>query len=151
MPQMEQPMCKGRFNGFSTWLSKCSPGQIHVWCYSHILNLIIIEATKSPLQAASLFMLLNDVAIFFKESYKRMNIWKKTIGEKDLRKLVTIGNTSWWSKEKALHHIFVDQGHLFVEMILALDTMQTLDFKNFERIIFRISNYINGIYLCAYF
>ncbi|KAL4118971.1 hypothetical protein QTP88_011849 [Uroleucon formosanum] len=120
-------MCKGRFNGFSTWLSKCSLGQIHVWCYSHILNLIIIEATKSPLQAASLFMLLNDVAIFFKESYKRMNIWKKTIGEKDLRKLVTIGNTSWWSKEKALHHIFVDQGHLFVEMILALDTMQTLD------------------------
>lgn len=27
--------------------------------------------------------------------------------------------------EKALHHIFVD--HLYVEMILALDTIQTLD------------------------
>jgi len=118
---------QGRFNGFSSWLSKSSPGQIHVWCYSHILNLVIIEATKSPLQAASLFVLLNDVAVFFKESYKRMNVWKKTIGEKDLRRLVTIGNTGWWSKEKALHHIFVDQGHLYVEMILALDTIQTLD------------------------
>jgi hypothetical protein len=118
---------QGRFNGFSSWLSKSSPGQIHVWCYSHILNLVIIEATKSPLQAASLFVLLNDVAVFFKESYKRMNVWKKTIGEKDLRRLVIIGNTRWWSKEKALHHIFVDQGNLFVEMILALDTIQTLD------------------------
>lgn len=26
-----------------------------------------------------------------------------------------------------MHHNFVDQGHLFVEMILALDTIQTLD------------------------
>uniref|UniRef100_A0A2S2NAF2 Uncharacterized protein n=1 Tax=Schizaphis graminum TaxID=13262 RepID=A0A2S2NAF2_SCHGA len=56
-----------------------------------------------------------------------MNVWKKTIGDKDLRRLVTIGNTRWWSKKKALHHNFVDQGHLFVEMILALDTIQTLD------------------------
>jgi len=53
-----------RFNGFLSWLSisKSSSGQIHVWCYGHILNLVIIEATKSPLQAASLFVLLNYVA-----------------------------------------------------------------------------------------
>jgi len=41
---------QGRFNSFSSWLSKSSPGQIHVWCYSHILNLVIIEATKSPIK-----------------------------------------------------------------------------------------------------
>lgn len=56
-----------------------------------------------------------------------MNVWKKTIDDKDLRRLETIGNTRWWSKNKALDHIFGDQGKLYVEMILALDTIESLD------------------------
>jgi len=74
---------QGQFNGFSAWLEKLSPNQVHIWCYAHILNLVVIESTKSPLNAAALFVILNDVAIFFKESYKRMNTWVDVIETND--------------------------------------------------------------------
>ena len=32
---------QGIYNGFSKWLSDESPGNVHVWCYSHILNLVL--------------------------------------------------------------------------------------------------------------
>lgn len=56
----------GQYDGFSAWLSKSSPGQVHVWCYSHILNLVLIDSTSKTLPAASLFILLNDIGVFVK-------------------------------------------------------------------------------------
>jgi len=43
---------QGKFNRFSAWVEKSIPNHVHVWCYSHILNLVIIDSTKSPLKAA---------------------------------------------------------------------------------------------------
>lgn len=70
---------QGQYNGFSAWLSGVLPGQIHVWCYSHILNLVLSDVTKSPLSAASLFCLLNRLAVFFRDSYQRMAVWDKNL------------------------------------------------------------------------
>ncbi|KAE9541874.1 hypothetical protein AGLY_003865 [Aphis glycines] len=51
---------QGQYNGFSTWLGKASPGQMHVWCYSHILNLVISDVTKTPISAATMFSLMKS-------------------------------------------------------------------------------------------
>jgi len=69
------------------------------------------------LPAVKLFSLFNEVAVFFKESYKRMDVWKNTVGENIKKKLVSIGMTRWWSKEKSLQTIFV-------QLIISLDTIQ---------------------------
>jgi hypothetical protein len=97
---------QGQYNGFSSWLSKESPGQIHVWCYAHVLNLVLGDTTKAVIQSASLFSLLNDVAIFLRESYQRMDIWEQTKEDGNTKKLSTIGETRWWSKDTALKKIF---------------------------------------------
>lgn len=57
--------------------------------------------------AINLFGLLNRLSTFFSESYKRMDIWKKkqeqySTGHLKIKKLQKIGNTRWWSREKAL-------------------------------------------------
>lgn len=67
---------QGIYNGFTAWLSKVAPEQIHVWCFSHLLNLIITDATKNPVRVANFFSLINACSVFFKESYQRMNIWR---------------------------------------------------------------------------
>lgn len=37
---------QGEYNGFSTWLYESSPHQVHVWCYSHVLNLVMKKSKK---------------------------------------------------------------------------------------------------------
>ena len=49
---------QGTYKGFSAWLSKESPGQVHVWCYAHVRNLVMSETTSVVIAAASLFNLL---------------------------------------------------------------------------------------------
>lgn len=55
-----------------------------------------------------------------------MNTWVDIIDTNDKRRLQAIGNTRWWSKEKALTHIFGDEG-LYLEVILALNTIENLN------------------------
>lgn len=116
---------QGQYNGFSAWLSSVSPGQIHVWCYSHILNLVLSDVTKSPLSAASLFCLLNRLAVFFRDSYQRMAVWDKNLSSNIRHKrLKMIGETRWWAKEEALRKVFgssdSDQNALYVEVLVSL-------------------------------
>ncbi len=58
----------------------------------------------------SLFGLPNKAAVFFKESYKRMNLWgrrvQSKIGTSQMKKLTTNGATRWWAKSNAIRKIF---------------------------------------------
>lgn len=64
----------GKYKGFSACLSKESPNHVHVWCYAHVLNLA--ETTGVVIEAASLFGLVNDIAVFIGDLYQRMNVWE---------------------------------------------------------------------------
>jgi hypothetical protein len=68
---MELKICKGNMiNGFSAWISKESPNQVHVWCYAHIPNLVLSDTTKVVIASALLFSLMNDIAVFIQDSYQ---------------------------------------------------------------------------------
>ncbi|KAL4089590.1 hypothetical protein QTP88_024603 [Uroleucon formosanum] len=118
---------RGVYNGFTSHLSKLSPEQVHVWCHSHVLNLVICDATKNPVQVASFFTLLNSCAVFFKESYLRMNIWNevsKTNSDNSRNKrLQTIGETRWSSKQTVVERIFGTFGDpkssMYTDLIIA--------------------------------
>ncbi|GLV33342.1 hypothetical protein CBL_08612 [Carabus blaptoides fortunei] len=97
---------QGKYKGFSTWLVKEVPDQIHIWCYAHILNLVISDITQQKIAAPSLFGLLNTIAVFIRESYQRMNVWDSISNDSKRRKLASIGETMWWAKESALIKIF---------------------------------------------
>ena len=86
------PNMQGHYWGFSTFLSEQSPNQIHVWCYAHILNLVLADTTGSVVESASLFSLLNDIAVFPRESYKRMRKWEEISKDKHHRRLCNRAN-----------------------------------------------------------
>jgi len=56
-------------------------------------------------------LLLNSIAVFVRDSYKRSDTWNK-FNEKDHRKkLEAIGQTRWWSKhstEKKVYGSFLN-------------------------------------------
>lgn len=119
---------RGIYKGFSANLSKLNPWQVHVWCYAHVLNLVIADAAGEKLSASSLFSNLNKAGVFIKESYKRMNVWKN-LTQNDLRRIGTIGKTRWTAKQTALSKIFGCYGKpgksLFVSLILFFENIST--------------------------
>lgn len=67
---------QGVYNEFSTKLNDITSTQTHIWCYSHVLNLVIFDITNKILESISLFGLLNGCAVFLKESYSWMDVWR---------------------------------------------------------------------------
>jgi hypothetical protein len=112
----------GQYKGFSLWLEKESPNQIHIWCYAHCLNLIILEATSISTASVSLFGLLKSCAIFLRDSHKRMDVWRSVTT--DSRVLNLIGQTRWWTKDVALKKVFGifndPSGSLFIIIVKVL-------------------------------
>lgn len=119
---------QGVYNGFTAWLSKVAPEQIHVWCFSHVLNLVITDATKNPVPVANFFSLINACSVFFKESYQRMNIWRD-ISENEHenirhKRLQSISDTRWTAKQTAVNRIFGSYSKfndvMYPDLIIAL-------------------------------
>ena len=115
---------QGQFRGFSALLSEHSPKQVHVWCYAHVLNLILVDTTGLVVASASLFTLLNDIAVFIRESYKRMNVWLKESQSVLHQRLAIIGETRWWAKDDSLRKVFGSFGN--PDRALYIDVLQTL-------------------------
>ncbi|KAL4113073.1 hypothetical protein QTP88_016764 [Uroleucon formosanum] len=65
---------QGQYNEFSAKLSNVAAIQIHVWCYAHVLSLVIGDITLKVLQSITLFGILNGCAVFERESHTRIGI-----------------------------------------------------------------------------
>ncbi|KAJ3587833.1 hypothetical protein NHX12_011428 [Muraenolepis orangiensis] len=122
---------QGQYKGFSTLLSAESPDQVHIWCYAHILNLVLGDTTGVVVASALLFSLLNDVAVFIRESYKRMNMWEEVSEDTPHRRLSPIVETRWWAKDQALSKIFGCFGNpdraLFIDLVSTLTRIEDDD------------------------
>ena len=84
---------RGQYNGFVAHMKEQIPSHVHVWCYAHVLNLVLSDASKISTSAIKLFSVLNMLSVFFRESYKGMNLW---IGQlHSSRRLTNIAETRW--------------------------------------------------------
>lgn len=108
---------QGAYNGFSIKLSEVANKQIHVWCYAHVLNLVISDITCKIVQSIALFGILHGCAVFIRESHTRMDIWTTRNSNK---RVCTIGTTRWWSKDAALTKIFGSFNNPEMEFLLIL-------------------------------
>lgn len=62
------------FSGLQAFIKSQNEKSVYIWCYSHILNLCIVDICKN-IDSKTFFGLLNRLATFFSNSYKIMNIW----------------------------------------------------------------------------
>lgn len=100
-----------RYNGLQAALKEVSPLMIYTHCYAHSLNLVMVGSCSSCLEARLFFGLLEKVAVFIGNPYKRTSKWIENLdqlveGRETLRRLQKIGTTRWWAKDKALETIF---------------------------------------------
>ncbi|XP_077295474.1 zinc finger MYM-type protein 1-like [Arctopsyche grandis] len=125
----------GEYNGLQSKLADMADQHVHIWCYAHVLNLVVTETTKCCVSAVSFFNLLQNLATFINGSYKRMFVWigvvEKQLGQENMKRLKLIGETRWSGKSNAATTIF---GHFndptastFVNLLTCLSMIQDSD------------------------
>ena len=93
MSELDKSMCianatdgasnmQGQYKGFPALMTSQSPNYVHVWCYAHVLNLVLAETTQTNIESGSLFHLLNDIAVFIKDSYQGVILWENQTQDK---------------------------------------------------------------------
>ncbi|RXN21860.1 zinc finger MYM-type 1 [Labeo rohita] len=121
---------QGQYRGFSALMADKYPTHQHVWCYAHVLNLVLSDTTHSVIESGSLFDLLNDIAVFIRESYTRVGVWETESQDKRHKRISPIGETRWWAKHDALRKVFGNYGRphdgLFVEVVSTLSAIMNL-------------------------
>lgn len=117
---------QGAYNGFSAKLSEVAVKQIHVWCYAHVLNLVISDITSKIVQSITLFGILHGCAVFIRESHTLMDIW---ITRNSKKKVCMISKTRWQSKDASLKKVFgvfnEPESGVFVDLVLTLNEIET--------------------------
>ncbi|XP_050547479.1 uncharacterized protein LOC126909133 [Daktulosphaira vitifoliae] len=96
----------GEYNGVQAKLKELLPRHVHTWCYAHVLNLVLQQTTSSTVVVISFFGLLQELFVFFKESYKRLDVYECQSNSGHQSHLINIGVTRWRSKNDALVKIF---------------------------------------------
>lgn len=94
----------GQYQGVQAKLKEVSPRHIHIWCYAHILNLVLQQTTSYSVTVISFFGLMQELYVFFKESYKRLNIYEGNNYRSS--HLINIGATRWRCKSDSVQKIF---------------------------------------------
>lgn len=81
----------GQYSGLQAHLKKDSPKSIFTYCHEHVLNLIIGDITNCCIPSQNLFEYCQQTAVFLSRSYKKTNLWRNILQEKNgsekLRKL----------------------------------------------------------------
>lgn len=83
------------------------------------------------MESASLFSLLNDAAVFIRESYKCMHLWDKVSEDRRKIRLGPIGETRWLAKDQALSKVFGSFGKpehaLFTDLVITMKRIEEDD------------------------
>lgn len=73
MPPKVHQICKASTEVFP----HCCLPKHQLKCYAHVVNLVLADPTEVAISSGSLFSLVNDVAVFFRKSYQRMNVLER--------------------------------------------------------------------------
>ncbi|KAE9523741.1 hypothetical protein AGLY_015801 [Aphis glycines] len=147
---------QGEFNGLHAYIRKENENSIYIWCYAHVLNLCICDTCDNR-DAIKLFGLLNRLSTFF----STLTVWVGKqkeqqellgTGQNKLRKLQKIGETRWWSREKALKWVFSGDDCLYPVVLSALNFVTTsskFDPKSSSEALYLIENLCNFNIICT--
>jgi len=83
----------GQYKGVQAKLKEVLPRHIHTWCYAQLLNLVLQQTTSCSVTVISFFGLLQELFVFFKESYKRLNVYENQNNPSRPSHLINIGKT----------------------------------------------------------
>jgi len=100
---------QGEYSGLRSYIQNKNPKAIYVWCFAHLLNLIIVDTLDSTTDTKIFFGDLHGIVTFmrarkrtatFYECQKKLNIGSKANDR--IRKIKNFSDTRWTSHERVI-------------------------------------------------
>ena len=120
----------GRCSGVQQRIREVAPQAVYVHCYTHCLNLALVDTTRGVAEASDFFALMETLYVFMSRS-KAHEVYLQKQGElhhsKQTRRLQRLSDTRW-----ACRHFAIDVVHsTFDSLLEALEVIT--DWENRER------------------
>lgn len=100
---------QGIYSGLRTLIQQQNPKAIYVWCFAHLLNLVVVDTCDSCVDTKNF---LGDVQalVFFMKARKRISVFvecqKKLYNNKRVQRMKSFSDTRWTSHDRVLTVIF---------------------------------------------
>jgi len=100
---------RGQNSGLQALIKEKCPSATYIWCTAHRLNLVVVKAVSSSLDAVDLFGNMETLYNFICGSKKRVAYYEKVQNEYSAgqrgRRLKRVSTTRWTSQDQALEAI----------------------------------------------
>ena len=123
---------RGEYEGLQALIREINPRATYVWCWAHRLNLIIVSAVGSSVDAVDLFGNLEKLFAFINKSKVRVHMFsenqtkgnlRKAKEKGQLRRLKRVSTTRWMSHYYALQVVL----ETFEELMETLEQIRTVE------------------------
>ncbi|CAI6354915.1 unnamed protein product [Macrosiphum euphorbiae] len=114
---------QGIYSGLRSFIQHKNPRAIYVWCFAHILNLVVVDTCDSCTDTKNFFGDVQSL-VFFLKARKRAAVFiecrKKMYKDDRVLRLKSFSDTRWTSHGKVLNVIFCK----YKALIDALEVLQ---------------------------
>lgn len=114
---------QGIYSGLRSFIQHKNPRAIYVWCFAHILNLVVVDTCDSCTDTKNFFGDVQSL-VFFLKARKRAAVFiecqKKMYKDERVLRLKSFSDTRWTSHGKVLNVIFCK----YKALIDALEVLQ---------------------------
>ena len=113
-----------KHKGLQELIKAESPKSIFTHCHAQVINLVVGDISNCCIQPQNSFRLSQVTAVFFSDSYKRMQVWRNILSnsqsgnDKHCHLYKKIGSTRWNSKIQAFKETFHKLKILIIVLIV---------------------------------
>jgi len=124
---------RGEYEGLQALVVQQNPSAIYIWCYSHRLNLIVIQMASTSSNAVDTFGNLESLYSFISSSKKRIAFFeksqKKHYPNQNVRRLKRVETTRWMSYSSALNNVLLTYNAVIETLEYIVSEESREDFK----------------------
>ncbi|XP_025200620.1 zinc finger MYM-type protein 1-like [Melanaphis sacchari] len=124
---------RGEYEGLQALVLQQNPSAIYIWCYSHRLNLVVIQMASTSSNAVDTFGNLEFLYSFISSSKKRIAFFKKSqkkhYPNQNVHRLKRVETTRWMSYSSALNNVLLTYNAVIETLEYIVSEESRLDFK----------------------
>ncbi|KAL5239152.1 hypothetical protein ACI65C_006562 [Semiaphis heraclei] len=117
---------QGKYRVLKSYIQNENPRAVNVWCFAHILNLVVVNVCESSIHSKQFFTTVQALTVFMsarKRNAKFTDNQIKLYPKSKMLRLKNLSTTRWCSHDRAINVIY----HKYLAVIKTLESLLKSD------------------------